>query len=100
MPKGKKKIVDEVKEYIVGTGSPFSYWYVGVAENARDALFDAHGVSKESDLWIYRTARSSKIAHQIRDQFTSALGAEGSKEAAPGDPKMVYAYRMAAHTDP
>lgn len=100
MPKGKKKIVDEIGEYIFGSGSPPSYWYVGVAENARDALFSVHNVSKENDLWIYRTAKSSHVAHQARDLLTSEFETEGSTEASEGDSRMVFAYRMAAHTEP
>jgi len=100
MPKGKKQIIEEIRDYIVGSGSPSSYWYIGVSERAGEALFEKHGVTKEGDLWIYRTARSAKIAHQVRDHFTSELGLEGSTAAAPGDPRIVYAYRMAAQTEP
>jgi len=100
MPKSKSRIVSEVREYIMESGSAPSYWYVGIAENARDALFRVHHVIKGEDLWIYRTARSSHVAHQARDVLISELGVEGSHEAVDGDPRMVYSYRTAAHTEP
>ena len=100
MPKSKRKIIDDIKEYVGATGSPFAYWYIGVAERATDALFRTHGVNREGDLWIFKTARSSSVAHAVRDKFTNEFGMEGSHDAAAGDPTMVYAYRMAAHTEP
>jgi len=100
MPKTKKKIIDEIKEYVGATGSPFSYWYIGVADRATEALFRGHGVNQDGDLWIFRTATSAGVAHGVRDELTNEFGMEGSHEAVDGDPRMVYAYRMAAHTDP
>ena len=100
MPKNKKKIASEIGDYISASGIPPCSWYVGVAENARDALFRAHGVIKDDDLWIYRTAKSSHVAHQGRDRLIRKLKTEGLRDAVDGDPRMVYAYRMAAHTEP
>ena len=100
MPKSKKMIADEIRDYIDSSGTPPSSWYVGIAENARDALFRTHGVFKDGDLWIYRTGKSSHVAHQARDVLSRKLETQGSRDAIDGDPRMVYAYRMAAHTDP
>ena len=100
MPKGKNRIVKEIREYIMGSGSAPAYWYVGVAEDAREALFRTHNVLKDEDLWIYRTAKSSHVSHQARDRLTSDLETAGSTDAVDGDPRMVYAYRMGAHTEP
>lgn len=100
MPKTRKTIVREIQRYMDGVEGLYEEWYVGVGENAREALFDAHRVEKSGDLWIYRTATSARVAHGVRDFFTSELGVEGATEAAGGDPRMVYAYRKASHTEP
>jgi hypothetical protein len=100
MPKTRKPIVREIQRYMDGIEGLYEDWYVGIAEDARDALFGDHRVDKEGDLWIYRTATSSRVAHGIRDFFTTELGADGVADAVDGDPRMVYAYRKAGHTEP
>ena len=92
MPKARKQIISEIRQYMDGAPGTYSDWYVGVAENARQALFREHDVDKETDLWIYRTARSVRVAHAIRDFLRSTLGTQGSTEAGDADAKMVYAY--------
>ncbi len=100
MPKTRKPIIREIQRYIDGIEGLYEDWYVGITENARDALFVEHRVKKEGDLWIYRTATTSRVAHGIRDFFTAELGADGAIDAADGDPKIVYAYRKSEHTEP
>lgn len=100
MPKSRKPIIREIQTYIDGVEGMYGDWFVGVADSAREALFDRHGVLEEGDLWIYRTATTSRVAHAVRDFFTAELGADGSNEARDGEPTMVYAYRKSEHTDP
>lgn len=100
MPKARKPIVREIQRYIDGVEGLYEDWFVGIAADAKDALFVRHRVLEEGDLWIYRTASTSRVAHSVRDFFTAELGTDGSKEARDGDPRMVYAYRKSEHTEP
>jgi hypothetical protein len=100
VPKSRKQIVDEIGQYIVRKGGDRSDWYVDVTDRASDALSRRHGLGEPSDVWIYRTATSARVAHAVRDHFTGELGTDGGTEARPATHKKVYAYRKAPHTDP
>ena len=100
MPKRKKKIIDEISEYIACKGGAHSGWYVDVTDRASEALSRQHGLGDPDDVWIYRTATSARVAHAVRDFFTGELGTDGGREARPSTHKKVYAYRKAPHTDP
>ena len=100
MPKPKKQIVEEITQYIARKGGAYADWYIDVTDRASDALSRGHGLGEESDVWIYRTAASARVAHAVRDFFTGELGTDGGTEARAATHKKVYAYRKAPHTDP
>ena len=44
MVKTKTQIVAEIATYVRDCGGAFHRWYVGIAADAEDRLFDAHAV--------------------------------------------------------
>lgn len=52
MAKSKQEIIDEIESHITDCGGGIRGWYVGIATNPKDRLFDDHSVDEEKDAWI------------------------------------------------
>jgi hypothetical protein len=100
MSKSKQEIIDDIGAHISKCGGTNSGWYVGISKNAKDRLFNGHGVREKSDAWIYRTAGSSQTAREIEEYFINIIGTDGSSGGGDDTSDMVYAYKKAAHTNP
>lgn len=100
MAKSEEEIRAEIKGHIDRKGGPYSSWYVGIAEDARDRLFDGHGVDDKNDLWIFDTASSADAARRIEDYFVNELGTDGGTGGGGKDTDKVYAYKKKSHTSP
>ena len=98
MAKSKKEIIEEIQSYITKCGGGFAKWYVGIAADPKERLFDDHSVDKEKDAWIYCTASSSKVARKIEKHFLDE-GADGGTGGGSEDTKSVYAYKISSRTD-
>lgn len=96
----KEEIISVIKEYIQKGGGGYRAWYVGISKDARDRLFNGHGVRENGDWWIYRTASSSTVAREIEHYFVNILGTDGGTGGGAEMADMVYAYKKAAHTNP
>ena len=97
MAKSKTDIIDDIESYIAEYGGGISRWYVGVAADPEERLFEDHSVDKESDPWIYSPASSSNVAREIEKHFLDN-GAKGGTGGGDDDTKFVYAYRIRSHT--
>jgi len=95
----KQQIIVEISTYIRQEGGAKSAWYVGVASDPEDRLFNHHNVQEKSDSWIYRKAASFQVAREVERAYL-----EGGYDGRPGDgdesTAYVYAYRKSASTDP
>ncbi len=63
------KIIKEIEDYVLKCGGSFSSWYIGIAEDPRERLFNEHSVSEKEDIWIYRITSSSEIASNVEQHF-------------------------------
>jgi len=93
----QQEIIKAFNEYIRARGTSYGAWYVGVAADARERLFNDHAVNERTDAWIYDTCSSSKEAREVEQHFI----AQGTREGPGGgdaSTKSVYAYRIAPHT--
>lgn len=88
--------IREINDYIVSWGGNYQEWYIGIASNPEDRLFNDHNVNEDTDAWIYRNAGSSTAARQIESYFLS-LGCQGG---SGGDisTQSIYAYKIKSHT--
>ena len=94
----KDKIIADIENYIQDNGANFANWYVGIAADPRDRLFDDHGVREHGDLWIFRLATSSAIAREVEDYFIDIRDTEGGPGGGDDKTKSVYAYKIKSHT--
>ncbi len=99
MTEDDKRKASEIRAYIEKGPGPWSSWYAGVAEDARDRLFNGHSVDKDKGKWSYRTFSSDDVARQV-EQDLFAKGCDGGPGGGSEDSKMVYAYHKEAGTKP
>ena len=89
------QIVADILRYI-GV-RPNSRWYLGIATNPRDRLFNQHNVSETNGRWIYRDAGTEQNA---RDTEAYLLRHYSFKGGVGGGsrPCSVYAYEITSST--
>jgi len=100
MAKTKSEIKQEIKDYIDQNGGSYKSWYVGIAKDPKDRLFNEHSVRKDEDCWIFRTAVDSDTARDIEKYFVNDLGMDGGTGGGDEDAKSDYAYKKNSHTNP
>lgn len=71
-------------------------WYVGLAANPQERLFDGHNVSQKDGAWIHRDAGSGLMAKDIETIFLKK-GCKGGP-SQKDSPRHVYAYKMTRTT--
>jgi len=94
-----EQIIADFAKYVRACSGMFSYWYVGITNDVDRRMFGEHGVNKETDSWIYRTAQSSLAARQVEQYFINS-GMNGGSGGGDNTAKIVYAYRMSRNTNP
>ena len=89
-------IETEIDVCITKCGKGYREWYVGVAANPDERLFQGHNVSQDGGAWIYRDAGSVSGAKIIEAIFhkKGCKGAAGNTDRS----HFVYAYRMTRTT--
>lgn len=97
MAQSKQQIIKDIQSYIAKSGGGIKKWYVGIATDPKERLFDDHSVDKKKDHWIYRTASSSNVAREIEEHFLDK-GADGGTGGGSKATKSVYAYRISSRT--
>jgi hypothetical protein len=94
--------VNQVRDYIINlisnNGGVYSDWYVGVAENPRERLFEGHGVNEASDLWAFSTCSTSDEARSVESYFVNTLNTQGDTGGGSNSTNAVYAYKITSHT--
>jgi len=94
------RIVAEIKAYIDENGGIYRQWYVGIATDPKDRLFNDHNVRQNGDAWIHRDAGSASVAREIENYFLEQLGTDGGPGGGDDSTRYVYAYKKVAHTKP
>lgn len=95
------RIINDITTHAQESGaSKWNEWYVGISADARDRLFNGHGVKEQGDWWIFRQAISSSEARAVESHFVNKFGADGGTGGGDDTADMVYAYRKAGHTRP
>jgi hypothetical protein len=90
-------IVTEITDYARSCGGRFVDWYVGIAADPRDRLFNGHRVNEQGDAWIYRRCESCAGARAIEAHFLK-LGMDGGPGGGDDTTRSVYAYRKTSAT--
>lgn len=99
MAKPEEVVKKEIKEYIDKVGGLYNSWYVGIAEDPRERLFEEHNVDKDEDFWIYRECEDSDAARSVEDYFINVLGTDGETGGGDENTVYVYAYKKTPHSE-
>lgn len=98
MATSEENIKKDIKAYIDKVGGYYSTWYVGIATNAEDRLFNDHNVNKQNGNWIYSTAINDDVSRRVEEYFIDIVGTDGGKGGGDENTKMVYAYEKTSNT--
>lgn len=93
-----QKAISEITMFIQNNGGIYSAWYVGIAADPEDRLFNNHSVNKSSDSWIYRSCENSAEARLAEGHFLYGLGTSGGPGGGDENTSCIYAYKIAPHT--
>ncbi len=99
MAKPKETIKAEIKAHIQSRGGTYSDWYVGIASDPEERLFNDHNVDKENGKWCYRECENASVAREIEEYFINTLGTDGGSGGGDYTTKHVYAYRKTLSTN-
>lgn len=94
-----QQIIAEINAYMKQCGGSNRDWYVGIAANARERLFNDHRVTEKGGSWIYRQATSTDVARSVEKAYLDA-GCDGGPGGGDEDTDFVYAYLKTASTSP
>ncbi|MYK32028.1 MAG: hypothetical protein F4051_10005 [Boseongicola sp. SB0670_bin_30] len=92
------EIVRDIRAHINKCGAGPYGWYVGIAADPKDRLFNDHQVSERNGAWIHRPANSSASARKAEKQLLED-GHEGGSGGGDENTTHVYAYKITASTD-
>lgn len=93
----KSTIISDIKAYVAKCGGDYSDWYVGIAADPEQRLFNDHGVSKNSGAWIWIRAASADDA-RAAEKSLLALGMTGGPGGGDEESDCVYGYRITSTT--
>lgn len=88
----KFEFVSYVKEF----GADFREWSVGVAEDARRALFLENGVDETDDVWLWKPALTPVAADMIRSWLVDRHGVANIDAGASGREIFLFKRRVVA----
>ena len=94
--KTKQTILYEINVHI-NKSLPYSSWYVGIAKDVQDRLFNDHNVSQTNAYWIYRECENDIVARDIEKCFLR-LGCKGGDGGGNQESRFVYAYKITSTT--
>ena len=93
-------IIQEIDDYIRTIGGGYSYWYIGIASDPRDRLFNDHNVSKDNDDYIIRDSGSEVAARKVEKYFLNRGCDGGTGGGGDSSTRFAYAYKKNLHTRP
>ncbi|MFQ5714946.1 MAG: hypothetical protein ACE5GU_13020 [Candidatus Scalinduaceae bacterium] len=91
------QIIQEINDHIRKSGGGYSRWYVGIASDPRDRLFNDHNVNKDNDAWIIRDCGSETAARKVEKYFLDR-GYDGGAGGGDSSTRYAYAYKKNTHT--
>ena len=92
-----QEIYDDLLAYMNKFSSPKSAWYAGIAADAKDRLFNGHGVDEKSGNWAYNTCASSEAARAVEEALLK-LGCKGGGGGGDSTTKSCYVYFITSAT--
>jgi hypothetical protein len=90
-------LIDDIENYILGHGGPFSAWYCGVASDPRQRLLVDHNVNEMFGPWIARDCGTDTAARAVELYFL-LQGCKGGPGGGDRNTRYAYAYKITAST--
>ena len=98
MANTKAEAIKDIKDYILNNGGNYSKWYVGIASDVKQRLFNDHAVDEKNGLWAWAQCQDADTAREVEDFFVYTLGTQGGPGGGDDTTKCVYAYKITAIT--
>lgn len=96
MAKSSKEIIEALIEHVKLEGSEYEQWFIGTANDGKEALFNEHGVIQDVNWYFVEEANSTDDAAAVLKHFADAK--MGGGKASGG--VAVYAFRKRPNTKP
>ena len=93
-------IINDIENHIENNGVDYRNWYVGIAKDPKDRLFNDHNVPEKNHAWIYRKVDSVDVARSVEKYFIEQHHTDGAPGGGDELSKFVYAYKKASFTNP
>jgi hypothetical protein len=97
MANDKSTVISKIKSHVADRGGKCGDWYVGVASDPRQRLFDDHAVSEKGGYWVWSRCARSDDARAVEKHFLG-LGMKGGPGGGDDESDCVYAYRITPTT--
>ncbi len=93
-----QEFADQFSKYIQENGNNPSQWYVGIASDPEDRLFNDHNVPKIQHPFIYDNAQTEENARAVEKYLVDSLGTKGNPGGGDKSTTWVYAYLITQQT--
>ena len=95
--KSAQQVYDGLVAFMNMYTNPMSSWYAGIAADARDRLFNGHGVDETNGLWASDVCASSDDARAVEEALHNLVcqGAGGGGDEAT---RSCYVYFVTGST--
>ncbi len=93
------QIVDEFLVYMHQHGGQWRDWYVGVASDPKDRLFNNHNVVEQGGVWIHSGNTGTETVARADERHFLDQGCDGGPGGGSYLTKFVYAYKKTAYTN-
>ena len=98
MSESKEVIIATLDNYIVKWDTTYSNWYVGIASDPKDRLFNDHNVNEKPGIWIFQECENDSVARDIEKYFVDTMKTKGGSGGGDEDSIYVYAYKITSTT--
>lgn len=92
------RIMSAIKSYIDKFSSPYGSWYIGIASDPKQRLFNDHSVNEKSDPWIFQKCQTADSARKIEDNLINSLRTKGDTGGGDNTTKYIYGYLITNHS--
>ena len=97
MESDQQSVISDIESYVARVDRAYSRWYIGIASDPRQRLFNDHAVDEKSGAWILRGCASSAAARDVENHFVRR-GMKGGPGGGDPSTKSVYAYKITMTT--
>jgi hypothetical protein len=99
MALSEHEVVEKIVAFVRLKGGSFREWYVGIAKDPIDRLFNQHLVNRDGKDYYYEYTHSLNAARNAEQRLIN-LGFDGGASGGDEQTKAAYVYRKKPTTKP